>query len=190
MIELVRSVLWGESECWLVSPNENLNAQGTPMKRTLLILLTAFSAVASQGGTALAQSAEDQAAEVMISTTTTSLIPVTTTYFVLRWRTVAKANERQERIKRLESIVLIEHYLEHNMNDVRFDFALGGGDSVHELVAIVNGGWEGVTLPAATTRGKDWRGVLAMTDRRERATSLYDMLALEISVARERGGTR
>lgn len=160
------------------------------MKRTLLILLSTVAVVASQGGTALAQSAEDQAAEVMISTTTTSLIPVTTTYFVLRWRTVAKANERRERIKRLESIVMIEHYLDANENDVRFDFALGGGESVEDLVTIVNGGYESLELPTAMVRGAQWREVLAMTDRRERATRLYDMLALEISAARVQGGVR
>jgi hypothetical protein len=134
---------------------------------------------------------EDQAAaEGLLSTTTVGLIPVTTTYFVLMWQFEGRKQELQERVKRLESIVLIEDYLDVHEDDVRLAFTLGAGDALDDLTALMHLGPDQVVLSSARARRPVWREILALTDRRERATRLYDTLADELTTNHAQGGVR
>ena len=159
------------------------------MKRTLITTLVALGAICAAPDMASAQTAEERAAsDALLSTTSAALIPVTTTYFVLRFQIEQETNERRERVKRLERIVLIERYLDENESDVRFAFTLGAGEPLDELAALF-GARPGDAL-ATSARRPMWREILALTDRRERATRLHDALELALTTNHTRGGAR
>ncbi len=162
------------------------------MRRTLSTLCAALALVCASQSVALAQSADDQAAETLLSTTTVALIPVTTSYFVLMWQFDSRKQELRDSVKRLESIVMIEDYLDAHEEDVRFAFTIGAGEPLDDLVALMGRRHEGgeVAWSARRARQPVWREILAIADRRERATRLYDTLDLEFSMTHAQGGAR
>ncbi len=162
------------------------------MKRTLLMTFVALGLLCSSAGAASAQTQqEDQAAaEGLLSTTTIALIPVTTTYFVLMQQFEGRKQELQDRVKRLESIVLIEDYLDAHEDDVRLAFTLGAGEPLDDLMALMRLGSDRAALTSTRARRPVWREILALTDRRDRATRLYDTLAAELTQTHTQGGVR
>lgn len=146
-------------------------------------LALALVVVLASPGTALAQQSEPESSGG-VGITVVSLLGVTGISFVGS----TQANLREKKLRRkkdeLESLVLIDHYLNHNEDEVRFAVALGAGEGLDDL-ALIMGCFDGLTLEqrkAVRAQRGPIEVALSLDEDPEggslrRARALYDILS-------------
>ena len=115
--------------------------------------------------------------EVVAVLSTTALTPFSTSYLLVGMQAKGRTKELEESVKRLESIVRLERYLQEHERDVRLAIALGAGPSIAEMATLMGvATLDRRVLRALRADRSRLDSILDIKAKRTRAAALYDAL--------------